>query len=41
MAVAAAVEILFGVYAFMNGVIHDFYGIGGLISFSGQDRPIS
>ena len=40
MLVAATVEILFGVYAFVEGMVHDFYGIGGLISFSGQDHPI-
>ena len=40
MVVAATVEILFGVYAFISSVVHDLYGIGGPVSFSGRDRPI-
>ena len=38
--VAPIVEILFGTYAFIGSVVHDFFGIGGLFSFSGQDYPL-
>ena len=40
MRVAAGVGVLFGAYSFVTGVVHDFFGIWGSISFSGQDYPL-
>jgi hypothetical protein len=35
--VAAVVEILLGIFALIGGLVHLIFGIGGLVSFSGQD----
>jgi len=35
--VAAIVEILLGIFALIGGVVHLLFGVGGLVSFSGQD----
>jgi hypothetical protein len=37
---SGAVEILLGIFALIGGLVHLIFGIGGLVTFSGQDATL-